>query len=156
MAAHGNISINDGQTTPVSHLFTPTVSGLVLPDRSLRFGWADYSVNGGVWLGANKLEMDVRMPAARGGRMAKAGDSSNQLATTFKFTLPTLETLSNNTSSGINPQPTHAYDTTVWVKVVRNGRAGQQPVKDALAFMRNFSQLAVYTDVMLNYAPPSS
>lgn len=156
MAAHANIAINDGQTTPVSHIFTPTVSGLLLPDRSVRYGWADYSVNGGVWLGANKVEMDVRMPAGKGQRMAKAGDASNQLATTFKFVLPTLESLSNNTASGINPQPTHAFDTTVWVKVVRNGRAGQQPVKDALAFMRNFSLLGVFTDVVLNYAPPSS
>lgn len=156
MAAHANISINDGQTTPVAHSFTPTVSGLILPDRSVRFGWADYSVNGGVWLGANKAELDVRMPSGKGNRMAKAGDASNQLATVVRFVLPTLETLSNNTASGINPQPTHAFDTTVWLKIVRNGRAGQQPVKDALAFMRNFTQLSVFTDVVLNYAPPSS
>lgn len=155
MAVHGNISINDGQTSPVSHTFTPTTSGLILPDKSLRFGWADFSVNGGTYLGANKIDMDVRMPTG-GGKSAKAGDARNQLACAFKVSLPTVEALSNNTISGINPQQTHAYDTTLWVKIVRNGRCGQDPVKDALAFMRGFSLLNVYQDVVLNYAQPGS
>lgn len=155
MAVHGNLSINDGQNSPASHTFTPTQSALVLPDKSLRFSWADFSVNDGTWIGANKVDMDVRMPNGRN-KSAKAGDSSNQLAVAFKFMLPTVEALSNNTITGINPQQTHAYDTTVWVKVVRNGRAGQDPVKDALAFARNFSTQSVFTDAILNYAPPSS
>jgi len=156
MAAFANLSINDGQTTPVAHPFT-TGPNLMLPDGTMRFSWLDFSVNGGVGIGANRVDMDVRMPTwgARN-RPSKAGDSSQQLAVQYRFVLPTLETLSNNTSSGINPQPTHAFDTTVWVKVVRNGRAGQQPVKDALAFARNFSLQSVLTDALLNYAPPSN
>jgi hypothetical protein len=101
--------------------------------------------------------MDVRMPASgNSGKAGKAGDSSQLLSTAFRFVLSTLETLSGSTLSGITAQPTHAYDTTVWVKIIRNGRAGQQPVKDALAFMRNFSQLTVLTDTVLSYAPPST
>lgn len=150
MAAFATLSINDGQTTPVAHSFTPGPK-ILLPDGSQRFSWHDLSVNGGVFLGANRLELDVRMPKSQGQRASDA-----PLSVAYKFVLPTMETLSNNTASGINPQPTKAYDTTVWVKVVRNGRATGDPVKDALAFMRNFSQLSVLTDTVLNYAPPTS
>lgn len=154
MAAFANVTINDGLATPVAHVFT-TSTQTTLPDGTLRFNWLDFSVNGGVPLGANRLSMDVRMPSF-GKKKAgvKAGDTSNQLAVSCTVVLPTMEALSNNTASGINPQPTWAYDTTVWWKVVRNGRAGAQPVKDALAFMRNFSQLAVYTDAVLTFSPP--
>lgn len=156
MASFANLSIADGQASPVAHSFT-TGANIMLPDGTMRFSWLDFSVNGGVGIGANRVDLDVRMPVwgARN-RPAKAGDSSQQLAVAYKFVLPTLETLSNNTASGVNPQPTHGFDTTVWVKVVRNGRAGQQPVKDALAFARNFSQLSVLTDALLNYAPPAN
>lgn len=155
MAAFANLSINDGQTVPAAHSFTvgPKVQ---LPDGNTRYTWYDFSVNGGVPLGANRLEMDVRMPSSGNSRAGKAGDANQLLATSFRFVLPTLETLSGSTLSGITAQPTHAYDTTLWVKVIRNGRSGQQPVKDALAFMRNFSQLAVLTDTVLTYAPPST
>lgn len=150
MAAFATLSISDGQTTPVAHSFTPGPK-ILLPDGSQRFSWYDLSVNSGVFLGANRLDMDVRMPRSQGNRASDA-----PLSVAYRFTLPTMETLSNNTASGIDPQPTKAYDTTVWVKIVRNGRSGQQPVKDALAFMRNFSSLAALTDTALLYAPPTS
>jgi hypothetical protein len=156
MAAFANQTINDGQTTPAAHAFT-TGPKIQLPDGTTRYTWYDFSVNGGVPIGANRLDLDVRMPSPNGGgKTGKAGDSSQQLAVSMRFVLPTLETLSGSTISGITAQPTAAYDTTLWVKLVRNGRAGQQPVKDALAFMRNFSNLAVLTDTVLLYAPPSA
>lgn len=156
MAAFSSLSINDGQVTPVAHSFT-TGPQTVLPDGALRFVWFDFSVNGGVAIGANRLQMDVRLPTFGGRKKTRvAGESSQQLSVAHSFILPSLETLNNNTANGISPQPTHAYDTVVWQKVIRNGRAGQQPVKDALAFNRNFSQLAVYTDTVLNYSPPGN
>lgn len=160
MATFANMSINDGQTTPVSHPFTIGKSGS-MPDGRLMHQWLDFSVNSGIPIGANRIEMYSRMPVF-GYRAQKtkgrrtAGDNSQQLAVDVAIILPTLEVLSNNTSSGINPQPTWAYDTTCWFKVVRNGRAAAGPVKDALAFMRNFSQQAQYTDAVLNYAPPTT
>lgn len=155
MAAFGTFSINDGATTPVAHSFTAGPK-LMLPDGQTRFSWYDFSVNGGVELGANRIDMDVRMPQPGRAKSRIAGDSARLMAVTAKITLPTLESLSNNTASGINPQPTWAYDTVVWFKVLRNGRAGQQPVKDALAFLRNFSQASQYVDTVLSYAPPQS
>lgn len=152
MAAFANVSVNDGQTTPVAHSFTVGESK-ARADGSLFFQWLDFSVNGGVPIGANRIEMTCRMPSfsRRGG---KAGDSSQVLSIETKTVVSTLETLGNNTVSGINPQPTHAFDTTVWSKLVRNGRAVVQNVKDALAFDKNFRALAVYTDAAYNYAPP--
>jgi hypothetical protein len=155
MAAFANQTVNDGQTTPVAHSFT-TGPKIQLPDGTTRYTWYDFSVNGGIPIGANRIDMDVRMPSTNGGKTGKAGDTSQQLAVSMRFVLLTLETLSGSTISGIVAQPTPAYDTTLWVKLVRNGRAGQQPVKDALAFMRNFSNLAVLTDTVLLYAPPSA
>ncbi|UUW21396.1 MAG: hypothetical protein [Sanya fiers-like virus 46] len=156
MAAFANLTINDGLATPVAHTFNagPKVQ---LPDGVTRYSWYDFSVNSGVPLGANRIDMDVRMPTPGAGKAGKqAGDSSQQLAVSGRIVLPTLETLSGSTLSGITAQPTHAYDTTLWFKIVRNGRSGQQPVKDALAFMRNFSVLAVLTDTVLLYAPPAN
>lgn len=155
MASFANVTLADGQATPANHTFT-TGPVVQLPDGAKRFVWLDFSVNGGVAIGANRVDMDVRTPMFSASPGNKAGDSAQTLSVACKFTVPTLETLSNNTSSGINPQPTHAFDTTVWMKCVRNGRAASQTVKDALAYMRNFSQNAVYTDTVLNYAPPSS
>lgn len=155
MAAFGSITIADGQSTPANHTFTAGPK-LLLPDGQTRYSWFDFSVNNGVMLGANKIEMDVRMPSSARAKSRVAGDVARQLAVAYKITLPTLETLSNNTASGINPQPTWAYDTVVWVKVLRNGRAAQDPVKDALAFMRNLSSNAQFTDTVLSYAPPQS
>lgn len=153
MAAFANMTLADGQTTPVNHTFTANQGGLLLPDGRLRWVWRDFGVNDGLELGANRIDMDVRLPSRNGRRSAKAGDSS--LTVAGMITVPTMETLSNNTASGINPQPTHAYDTVVWFKVVRNGRAAQQPVKDALAYLRNFSQNAQFVDVVLSYGTPT-
>lgn len=150
MAAFGNLTIADGQSSPANHTFTPGQK-LMLPDGSMRYVWHDLSVNDGVYVGANRVEMDVRMPRASGNRASDA-----PLAVAYRFVVPTMEVLSNNTVSGIDPQPHKAYDTTVWVKVVRNGRSGQDPVKDALAFARNFSQLTAFTDTALLYAPPTT
>lgn len=157
MAAFASMSLNDGQTTPVAHSFTAGKSGTT-PDGRLYFQWLDFSVNGGVPIGANRIDLYVRMPSFSMGKSTRkgAGDRSQLLAAEFVITLPTLESLSNNTASGINPQPTHAFDTTLWVKLVRNGRAGQQPVKDALAFMRNFSQNSQLVDTVLTYGPPTT
>jgi hypothetical protein len=153
MASFANMTLADGQSTPVNHTFTANQAGLILPDGRLRWVWRDFSVNDGLELGANRIDMDVRLPLRNGRKSAKAGDQS--LTISGMITVPTLETLSNNTSSGINPQPTHAYDTVVWFKVVRNGRAAQAPVKDGLAFLRNFTLNSQLVDTALSYATPT-
>jgi hypothetical protein len=154
MAAFANMTLGDGQTTPVNHTFTANQGGLLLPDGRFRWVWRDFSVNDGLEVGANRIEMDVRLPSRMSNRKsAKAGDQS--LTVAGMIVVPAMETLSNNTASGINPQPTHAYDTTVWFKVVRNGRAAQAPVKDALAFLRNFSQNSQFVDTVLTYGTPT-
>lgn len=151
MAAFGTLTLADGQTTPVNHSFTPAGKQL-LPDGVQRYSWLDLSVNNGLGMGANRFDFDVRMPNT-GGR--RAGDAMNQLALAGRFTLPTLEVSSGTTAAGFDPQATHAYDTTLWWKIVRNGRSGQQPVKDVVAFARAFFLTNVYLDAALNYGPPT-
>lgn len=153
MAAFGNLVLGDGQGTPVNHTFVPGQAGLILPDGRSRWTWRDFSVNDGLEIGANRIDMDVRLPSRNGRKSAKAGDQS--LTISGMIVVPTLESLSTQTASGILAQPTHAYDTVAWFKIVRNGRAGQQPAKDVLAYMRNFTLNAQFTDVLLTYGTPS-
>jgi hypothetical protein len=153
MASFANITLADGQSTPANHTFTvgPKVT---LPDGTQRFVWQDFGVNDGIPIGANRIELDVKFvrQPARSGQKA----DSRQLNVSGRVIVPTMETLSNNTASGINPQPTLAYETTSWFKYNRNGRSVAAPVKDAVAFTRNFQAHAVFTDTLLNYSPPSA
>jgi len=153
MAAFANMTIADGQSTPANHTFTKGALRIE-GDGRLYNSWMDFSVNGGIPIGANRIEQYARLP--KFGRAKKAGEQSQLLSVDYKVVVPTLETLSNNTSSGINPQATLAYETTFFGKLVRNGRADAQPVKDALAFQRGFTQQAQFTDTVLNYSPPSA
>lgn len=153
MAAFATINLNDGQAAPVGHTFTVGPKS-TLPDGTTRYVWRDFSVNGGVPIGANRIELDVKFVRSRMGSGSKA--DSQQLNVAGRVVVPTMETLSNNTSSGINPQPTLAYETTSWFKYTRNGRSEQQPVKDAIAYTRGFQDLAVFKDTLLSYSPPTA
>lgn len=159
MSSFTTLTLADGQSTPVNHSFTAGKMGS-LADGRLYFQWLDFSVNSGVPIGANRIDLYCRMPtfgqAKKVGGRKMAGDVSQLLAADFVVTLPTLETLSNNTSSGINPQPTHAYDSTFWGKIVRNGRAGTQPVYDLVAFARGFMISSQYLDTVASYSPPKA
>lgn len=63
---------------------------------------------------------------------------------------PTLESLSNNTMSGINPAPTWAYDVTGVVEVWAPERATPAEIVDALRFLGQGCLSASFMTVMSN------
>lgn len=149
MAAFAALSLLDGVVIPVAHTFNPTVQR-VEKDGRLYFEWSDFSVNGGVPIGGNRVQMWVT-PMSLSTKLA--GDS--RLMIEVKVDVPVLETLSNNTSSGINPQPTLAYGTPFWFKTIRNGRAVSQPSKDGLSYLRDFLSKTVFTDILFSLQNPT-
>lgn len=153
MAAFANLTLADGQATPVNHTFVVGPK-MTLADGTMRYIWRDFSVNGGVPIGANRAEFDVKFakPSASSGFKA----STMSMTAALKIVVPTLETLSNTSATGVNPQPQHAFDTTVWHKLWRGGRASTDSVKDAIAYSRNFVLKAAYTDTVYDYSPPSA
>lgn len=153
MAQFANIAINDGQTTPVAHTFVPAGSVLLPNQSTRRWTWMDFSVNGGLPLGANQMMLDVRMP--RRAPSGNSGDPMQALRADLRFVLPTLEVSSGTTAAGFEPQAKHAFDTMIVVSLVRSGRAGQAPVKDATAFMRNALNTTLWTDVVNLISPPT-
>lgn len=93
MPAIANISVTDAETTPVEHSFVPN-NGQAKDDPSVSFNKI-----GGIYAGFEKLTTLVRRS-----NTGKATKVSLQLV------CPTLAQTSPSTGSGIQPQPTVAYN----------------------------------------------
>jgi hypothetical protein len=150
MAAFANLTLADGQASPVNHTFATSVFRTE-KDGRLYYEWLDTSINGGVPIGANRIRMWITPMKVQG--VGKAGES--QYIIEGAIDSPVMEVLSNNTATGINPQPTLAYGTPVWFKTIRNGRSVPQPSKDVWAFLRNFSLSTVFTDALYSLNNPN-
>lgn len=99
MAIATPISLSDAQATPVAHVFNPI--GL---DDKRTFWFVDSSAANAI--GNWKISVEISYPPA-----AKDGDNSSKRTNRVRVGLhePVLETVSNNTVSGIAPAPTVAY-----------------------------------------------
>lgn len=133
MAAVSNIVLNDGQGTPVAHTFAParTMSDMAqFEDRA-----------GGIYIGYNKLTINLDRPTGA------SGSATRNLKLKVKIETPKLETVSNNTVSGIAPAPTISYRPVAELVVTLPERCSLQDRKDLRAYLINFlnsstSQLA--------------
>lgn len=116
MAAFGNMVIADALGTPVNHTFVPAnfANGI--------FEWQDQSAANnplGVPVGFNRILTSANMS-----KDVNAGKGKFSLD--MRFIMPTLETVSNSTQSGILPAATWAYDCAVFVKYVVSARSSLQ------------------------------
>lgn len=97
--AAANIVLADAQGTPVNHTFVPKG-----PDKEGVFWFEDQSQANAI--GFWKISLQLKQPP-----VSQAGQSS--AARTFRAVIgwhqPILETVSNNTVSGISPAPTVSY-----------------------------------------------
>lgn len=121
MPAFANITLSDGQSTPVAHTFTA---------RRIQDGvakWQDTS--GGIAVGFPTVTASLREPVP--------GSKTRNYRLTMKFAVPTLETVSNSTYSGITPAPTKAYDCICNVEFVMPERSITQNRKDIRAYVAN-------------------
>jgi len=122
MAAFASMVIADALGTPVNHTFVPVqnANGLYL--------WQDQSAASnplGVPIGFNTV-------TAQGNMSKDVNAGRGKFALDFRYVMPTLETVSNSTQSGILPAATWAYDCSMFVKFVFSARSTLQNRKDVL------------------------
>lgn len=125
MAAIAPITLPDGQTTPVNHIFAP----VNIIDDVAR--WADRS--GGISVGFPVVTHSLRSPTK--------GSRAYKLAT--KVVLPVLEVTSPSTGSGIQPAPTKAYDLIATVEIIMPERSTKQQRQDVLAYSKGVLSHAI-------------
>lgn len=140
MSAIANIVINDGQSTPVAHTFAPAKTQsdfALLEDRSI-----------GTYIGFNKLTISLKRPTG------PSKDASRNLKLSIKIETPKLETVSNNTYSGIAPAPTVSYRPTVELTATLPERCTMQDRKDLQAYVKNVLANPFVTDAFEKYELP--
>lgn len=100
MPARASITINDGKATPVAHTFSPSTEA----DNASLFE----DKSGGIAIGFPSIMVRVRRPLP-----AKNGEASMANQRVYRVDLnvavPTLESTSASTGTGIPPAPTVAY-----------------------------------------------
>lgn len=141
MAARSNIVINDGQTTPVAHTFSPNSGDGNVPGVSV-ISFEDRS--GGIMVGFPTFSISTRKPTK--------ALKSHKLAITLK--VPTLETVSNSTVSGIAPAPTVAYDVVFRGEFILPERSTTAVRKDLLAYVKNLFANATVTTAVQDLESP--
>lgn len=121
MGAIANVTINNGEATPVAKTFN--VDGITGAIAS----FSDRS--GGISLGYPNITMSVRQP------VKTAKTRNNKVA--FKVTVPVLEVTSPSTATGIQPAPTLAYDLVFNGEFILPERCSLAERKNILAFAKN-------------------
>jgi hypothetical protein len=132
MSAIANIVLAD--SVPVNHTFAP-----VSIDKQDVARWADRS--GGIALGFPTLSQSLAIPTKT--------NRNYKLIT--KVVVPTLEVTSPSTSSGIQPAPTLAYNTTFSLTGTFTERSTTLQRKDAFAFFKNMMANAVVQNAVENF-----
>lgn len=123
MTAFTNLSINDGQASPVAHTFTA---------RRIDAGVAKWQdISGGIPVGFTTLRASLREPV----KGQKNGSAVYKVV--IDLVIPTLETVSNSTYSGILPAPTKAYDCVCRIEMMLPERSALQDRKNLRAYIAN-------------------
>jgi hypothetical protein len=122
IAAFAAMTIADALGSPINHTFVAArnINGL--------FTWEDQSAASnplGVPIGFNVISAQAAMS-----KDVNAG--RGKFALDFRYVMPTLETVSNSTQSGILPAATWAYDCAMFTKFVFSARSTLQNRKDVL------------------------
>lgn len=136
MSAIASITINDGATTPVAHVFAP-----VNIDAAGMAKWADRS--SGIALGFPVITELVRNPTKE----------SRNYKVSLKVVVPTLEVTSPSTSTGIQPAPTLAYNLMATIEFVLPERSTLQERKNLLAYMKNLLATGTVTSAVESFEP---
>lgn len=140
MAARANVVINDAATTPVAHTFVPSS---VVDDRGFQLAtWTDRANSS--LLAQPVLTLSKRPP--------NKGSTSTKVVA--KLVFPTMETLSNNTASGINPAPTLAYNHVCVMEITLPQRGTVQERKDLIELFRNFMVNGAFQKAVQDYEMP--
>lgn len=128
MPQMASIVINDGQATPVAHTFAPSTSQgevFMFEDRS-----------GGIAIGYPSISMSYKRPAP-----GMNGDASNANSRVHrirvKIAVPTLESTSAATGTGIPPAPTISHVHMQNAEWVMPEKGTLQERKNLVAYAKN-------------------
>lgn len=127
MPARANIVINDGQATPVAHTFNPSEDG----DMDL---FEDKV--GGIAIGFPLIAVRFRRPVAPSN--GTASNANNRVyRINVNVSVPTLESTSASTGTGIPPAPTVAYVCRCNMEWLLPERSTLQERKNLRAYVAN-------------------
>lgn len=133
MGTRNNITLTDGATTPVNHVFYP------VPKKGEVLFWVDRTATS-VPIGQDELSLFQRVPS----KQAKSYKIS------WKLEKKTLEQTSPSTTTGIQPQPTLAYTNMAGLNFVFHERSTAQERTDLLTQMRDLIDEAIVTGQVVN------
>lgn len=142
MAAN-SIGLADAQATPVIHTFVP-----LGPDNDGVFWFEDQSQASpvGFW----RISYQLKRP--------KPGTAGSSATRTYRAVIglhePILETVSNNTVSGIAPAPTISYVPRTFTEYIMPERASQQNRKDLRKMNYNLQNEAQLISMVENLVTP--
>lgn len=132
MTAFADLTLNDGQATPVAHTFKARrIDGIVAKYQD---------ISGGIAIGYPQVTLSSREPV---------GDSGN-FKVVAKVKLPVLETVSGTSYAGIVPAPTLAYDLPFSGEFILPGRSTIAVRKDILAYVRSLINSALMTALVVD------
>lgn len=121
MTAFVNITLNDGQATPVAHTFAA---------RRITEGIAKWQdVSSGVAVGFPTVTASLREPVK--------GSKVPVYRAEIVITVPKLETVNASTYNGITPAPTKAYDCVAKLTLLLPERSETAVRKDMRAYLAN-------------------
>lgn len=130
MTAFADLTINDGQATPVAHTFKARrIDGIVAKYQD---------ISGGIAIGYPQVTLSSREPI---------GNSGNYKVVA-KVILPVLETVSGTSYAGIVAAPTLAYNLTFTGEFILPSRSTLAVRKDILAYVKNLLNNAVVTSLV--------
>jgi hypothetical protein len=141
MAAQANLTINDGQATPVAHTFFTNGAGWSDSLKGLLATWVDRSQAAAV--GYWRASLSFKEP--------QKGEKNYRVV--FKTEVPVLENVTNSTVSGVAPAPLISYNpisTTTFSIPERSTLAAR---KDMLAIHRNGLALSIITSIVQDLEP---
>lgn len=140
MPALTTLVVNDGETVPVSHTFTP-----LGPDAEGVQWFEQTSPAPANSLAAKRFSVSIKRPAP--------GKSLNGVArVTGRFWMPIMETLATS-DSGITPAPTVAYQLYAEVRYVIPERSTEQERKNMVTLCKTLTQHATVLDVPQKLQP---
>lgn len=135
MPTFANISVLDGQPTPVAHVFSPE------SNSGLEANYAERT--SGISLGYPKLKLNMQL--------AEKNKPLNKVR--VRFSVPKLETISGSTTAGLTPAPRLAYVATFDGTFIFHERATKQERKDLRVLLANILANASVVEVIDDLAP---
>lgn len=139
MPQASNISLADGQATPVVHTFEPVRTGADVAH------YEDKSAT--QYIGFWKLAMQLKRPSG------PSKQANRNLEAIIRLETPVLETL-GTADSGLTPAPTVAFRPQVEVRFTLPERCSLQQRKDLRTMLANFMGQLTMADLVENYRVP--